>query len=248
MNKTRVLSIDFDYFQRVSEDTLKKCYPDGIDNGTEISKVVWASHYADKRQAELLEQVGINEDELTLAKQMLTRQKKGVPVLVTNSHRHIYDFIHDYVEKSKGLIVTNVDMHHDFENDNSRVDCGNWIGFLNKEYEHFKWNWIMNEVTDDMYGLQKGFSQDLIRTSLAEIADESYDMVFICRSDIWTPPHLDKYFDDLLKTAIRHFDKVLAEQAVSSPREIDDIIKSIKFHTQQYEKKNTDRKEISYEI
>ena len=217
MNKTRVLSIDFDYFQRVSEDTLKKCYPDGIDNGTEISKVVWASHYADKRQAELLEQVGINEDELTLAKQMLTRQKKDAPVLVTNSHRHIYDFIHDYVEESKGLIVTNVDMHHDFENDNSRVDCGNWIGFLSKEYEHFKWNWIMNEVTEDMYGLKEGFSQDLIRTSL-------------------TPPHLDKYFDDLLKTATRHFDKVLAEQAVSSPREIDDIIKSIKFHAQQYER------------
>lgn len=42
----KVLSIDFDYFQNVNADTIRSCYPDGIDLPTELSTIVWSGYYA----------------------------------------------------------------------------------------------------------------------------------------------------------------------------------------------------------
>ena len=40
-----VLSIDFDYFQKVSKDVLMNCYPDGLDLSTELSIFTWSGYY-----------------------------------------------------------------------------------------------------------------------------------------------------------------------------------------------------------
>lgn len=46
MRPINILSIDFDYFQNVDSKTLLMHYPDGIDLPEELSRFIWASHYA----------------------------------------------------------------------------------------------------------------------------------------------------------------------------------------------------------
>ena len=53
MRPINILSIDFDYFQNVDSKTLLMHYPDGIDLPEELSRFIWASHYA-KLQASLI--------------------------------------------------------------------------------------------------------------------------------------------------------------------------------------------------
>ena len=133
--RLRVLSIDFDYFQVVDKDTVQSCYPDGIDLDTNLSTVVWASHYAIPSQKEKLDKVFCNQEELRLIRHILNNNCKATaPVCIANSHVHIYDFIKKNMESfgATSVDVTNVDMHHDLFNDNPYLDCGNWLGLCLK--------------------------------------------------------------------------------------------------------------------
>lgn len=89
----RILSIDFDYFQDVTREQLN-LYPDGVDNPTALSEIVWAGHYA--TSAKELNAIGIMENELEFLEQLLLEQSSDVPVMVANSHKHIYNFICEY--------------------------------------------------------------------------------------------------------------------------------------------------------
>ena len=66
----KVLSIDFDFFQEVDVETLFY-YPDGHDFSTDFSKFIWAGHYANSHDAELLEKVTVNQKLLTEIKTIL---------------------------------------------------------------------------------------------------------------------------------------------------------------------------------
>ena len=68
----KVLSIDFDYFQNVDADTIRSCYPDGIDLSTELSTIVWSGYYANDRTRNKLSSVTILNDELNLLRKLLT--------------------------------------------------------------------------------------------------------------------------------------------------------------------------------
>lgn len=241
----KILSIDYDYFQQVSVDTMRKCYPDGIDLPTDVSNIVWASKYADPRIGKLIEKVALNEKELDLAIDILNNQSADIPVMVTNSHIHAFHFILDNVLNEFGhknlsllegdtLELVNVDMHHDILNENERLDCGNWIGQLLKKFDPpFSWQWISNPVSDEMYGLSKKEDPQWcfpIETSLEKIKDEQFDAVFLCRSDNWSPPHLDYGFTMLGKIILNHFnrDKLVANIFLDNERNIDSTIKSMK--------------------
>lgn len=50
-----VLSIDFDYFQKVSKDVLMNCYPDGLDLSTELSIFTWSGYYNNPNSAKELQ-------------------------------------------------------------------------------------------------------------------------------------------------------------------------------------------------
>ncbi len=216
----KILSIDFDYFQKVSKETLE-IYPVGIDRSTEISEIIWNSLYHD--YADILQKVTVMHDELDKLKKILLYQRTDIPVMAANSHRHIYDFIHDYVSADKELCVVNADMHHDMFNDNDTVDCGNWLKFIYQEYRT-KLLWICNPVSKEMYGIAeqdctaKKSLYKLLPESLDIISGKQFDMIFLCRSDIWTPPHLDCYFSELCEIMQRHFDEVCIHDCITQER------------------------------
>ena len=93
----KILSIDFDFFQNVTTEDISS-YPDGVDNTTAISEMVWASHYA--MHGEHLNSIDIMHDEFDMLKDILKKQKTSIPVMVTNSHKHIYDFIYSLLHQA----------------------------------------------------------------------------------------------------------------------------------------------------
>ena len=157
-------------------------------------------------------------------KRILRKQSPDVPVMITNSHVNAYNFIHNYVSDDEKLLLVNIDMHHDIVNSNKHLDCGNWISFLLEEYE-MKLNWVASPVSFQMYGFDKTSEENeilknLITPNLAIIEDKDYkyDGIFLCRSDTWTPPHLDKYFSSLCNIIAKRFNNVVAEEGIRQCR------------------------------
>lgn len=48
-----ILSIDFDFFQNVTPETLEH-YPDGVDVSTEMSTLIWSLCYANQKKTNQL--------------------------------------------------------------------------------------------------------------------------------------------------------------------------------------------------
>lgn len=216
----KILSIDFDFFQNVKQEVIKTAYPDGIDISTDLSNLVWKMHYA--YYPELFE-ISVLEDQLNKLKKILLNQKRSCKVMIANSHVHIYDFIHDNVTVGDKLSLVNIDMHHDMMNENPELDCGNWIQHIIDDYGTDKvgLRWIANPVSLKVYGFTKEeLSKVLIPSDLHYIEDEAYDMIFLCRSDPWVPPHLDTYFQEITALILKQFDMIKAEKGIMKTRKI----------------------------
>lgn len=179
-----VLSIDFDYFQKVSRDILLNDYPAGCDLSTELSIYTWSGYYNNPKSAKELQKVEILEDELNHLKKLLLSDclSDDADVMITNSHVFIYDLIHDCMEKNdhyKDIRCINIDLHHDFVNGSEEVDCGNWVSHLYKDYgDHFKFNWVVNPISREMFDLNEEIFDKKLLKSLADIKIKDFDVVF----------------------------------------------------------------------
>ena len=244
----RVLSIDYDYFQKTSIETVMKHYPDGVDLPTKLTEITWASHYANPYSAASINAVEVNREELELMEEIIENQRTDLPVMVANSHVHIYNFIHEHCTDKK-LYITNVDMHHDMFNDDSELDCGNWVSHILKDYgeENVGLRWISNPISGEAFGFdeeelsieRKG--RMLFPTSVSDILDKQFDLVFLCRSDTWTPPHLDEGFNELMETCLYHFGRILIEESVKKPRDISLLVEQEKEFFEKMKNKNIGR-------
>ncbi len=241
-----VLSIDFDFFQHVDKKTIMNCYPDGHDLNTELSIFVWANHYADDKTAAILKKVKPDKKRI---KEMQTiilfnaLMNNDCPTAITNSHSHIYDLIEKYYDKKKHntINVFNVDMHHDMFDttattglENNKmvttykthdVDCGNWATHVKILCPSSTITWICNDISEELYPCP---FVDSIQHSFESIVDKQFDLIFLCRSDIYLPPHLDKQFDKLRETIQTHFTSTWLDPQVTSPREMKNQIDEMK--------------------
>ena len=152
----RVLSIDFDVFAVLPDTRYLTLYPDGIDLSTELSCIVWAPHYAHQIPNLNIRQITCNQEMLKDTLQLIhSGCKPNTPVMMTNSHVHIYDWIVQHLDKTKhkGIMLTHLDMHHDFFNENPKLDCGNWVSHVKQAMPKTKVEWVANPITKEMYGL-----------------------------------------------------------------------------------------------
>ena len=229
----RILSIDFDYFLQATKEAVRS-FPDGIDRPTELSTLIWASHYLGGRQGSLARSVGVLSDELDCIKRILRKQSSDCPVMIAQSHVHAYDFVHDTVSEDDELRLVNVDMHHDIVNNNEELDCGNWISHLLQEYD-MGLTWVANPVSLEMFGLDKDRKENrafrgIVQKILSKIEEKNYvfDGIFLCRSDIWTPPHLDNAFCSLCDVITDHFNYVMMEKDIRKCRDCETIVQQLK--------------------
>lgn len=238
MEKLNVLSIDFDFFQNVSEDVILNCYPDGIDLPTAITMPTWASHYANPEVEKQLLTVTPRTNEINTLKDIINSNcSKETSFMAANSHVHVYEFIKNLVKENQPekLNIVNIDMHHDCFNDNEKVDCGNWISHIVKNFDNCSIQWIANPISKDAYGLGKK-EFDFIKTDFKSIEKMKFDAVFLCRSDTWLPPHLDNYFDDFLYELVALFPNNMVEESIQEPRDMNEIIKAEKRMRTMYQR------------
>lgn len=218
----KVLSIDFDYFQKVNADFIAWNYPDGHDFGGDIALAMWSGHYGEEiidGKADIMQKnVEIDKEELDILKRIINRNcGKVVDALITQSHKDIYDYILSRVKGKKHIDLVNVDMHHDMVNDNENLDCGNWIGKLVEAHPNTSVRWVANSISEEAYGLGNALKEHILH-SLKEIENEDFDYIFLCRSDVWLPPHLDNYFDELKETICDNVNEVLYNRALDRNR------------------------------
>ena len=216
-----ILSIDFDYFQSVTKEQLR-LYPDGIDNETSLSEIVWGSRYSENGKA--LREISIMQDKFNTIKRVLCEQDVDIPVMIANSHVRIYDFINTALSGDEELGICNVDMHHDILNENDNLDCGNWIGYILKERSSLgkktMFKWVHNPISLSVYGIEEEMKafEGKITSALKTIEHKKFDSVFLCRSDTWTPPHLDIYFSELCSLIEERFSNITLERGIDKPR------------------------------
>lgn len=185
----RILSIDFDYFVDTDMNTRLMYFPDGNDNlSIEMNKFIWDIHYRDKED---LKNIGIIKDYDTMC-EFLNTLKTG-RFLYADSHREIEKFFSE-IRPDEDLELINVDFHHDmFVTGGNELDCGNWLRFLVELKPDAKITWIRREDsdTDSLFG---EFPYN--HTSDISKVHGEFDLVFICFSSPWSPPHLyDKFID-----------------------------------------------------
>ena len=203
MDRLNVLSIDWDYFIKATAGERSGLFPDGGNENFPMSlqNVIWSSHY----MTDELEKIKTDTQAVRKLKKCL-KNLFYVPFMVTDSHKYAYEFINSMAEEMSrdSVNIVNVDYHHDIYENGEAVDCGNWLRKLMKKYEDTdsEFTWIAREDSDE-----SGYSFDdtVSGTGLRKIYDLDYifeydwDAVFICRSGMWSPPHLDRNFRDAFK-------------------------------------------------
>lgn len=226
---TKILSVDFDFFQEVTREILHE-YPDGCDLSTSLSEIVWGSRCAKSNpNHEMILSVKLAASLYYQMLNIISRQSPDIPVLIAQSHVSIYDFLLDAKEDNpeQPLEIINVDLHHDLFNDNPDLDCGNWLRHIKEEYNDTIIHWIARPVSLECYAIK---DEDrlgrLVETDLKKIRDMQFDAIFICRSDAWLPPHLDKHFDRLVGLCSAQFTNVRAQKCILKPRDISAIIEA----------------------
>jgi len=117
--------------------------------------------------------------------------------LVCESHKEIASIINKYKIPNEKINVYNIDFHDDcFHTDEKEIHCGNWARIL-----------VNKKMIDNLFWIKRHDSEctgsdiiEYIYNSIQELFDnpktlnDGIDYIFICRSGMWSPPHLDDEF------------------------------------------------------
>lgn len=213
----KVLSVDWDYFVDADASVRSAWFPDTaneeygcvfVDNSEILGNVGgWLSdgsrctawYPAYRRYRGLY---GIGFDPLVYR---LVEDVKGVPyVFVADSHRWAYRFVVDMLKKrnERKLFLLNMDFHSDCRSVPKSfgradpLDCGNWLVRLMAEYRG-AYRWLGRK--DSFMGHKPGNLSFLDGYRKAKVGNVDWDMMFICRSEMCSPPHLDKDFVNVFR-------------------------------------------------
>ena len=239
----RVLSIDFDFFQIVSHETILRCYPDGVDLPSFITEATWTSHYA-SHEEEIM-QIQTNKKQLKDLMKIIAAQSPDVKIQITQSHRHAYKFIKENISTDEPCEIINIDMHHDMYNHKYEIDCGNWLSHIDSEYPNAHITWVENPESKNAYGTDIYNTKPIdIKQDFAFMKDMKFDMIFLCRSDSWLPPHLDPEFHKLKEFIENRFKNTQIEIQVDTPRDMNGIMKNAEDMREWLENLIKNKKEV----
>lgn len=209
----RVLSVDYDYFFHADETAIP-FLPDGGSEFDGLMDVVWSNNYAGSRLRDdvLIKGTHIDTESLSAVKEIIDRNQSA-RYMISDSHKYAYGFILVETEYGEKSDIWHIDFHHDVYPRGNEVHCGNWLGKLIENGHTESVHWIGREDSD-----RSSMSCPLPAADMAELPD-TFDLIFICRSGWWTPPHLDSYFvDSLAMPVINGKRRVKYEAGINSSR------------------------------
>lgn len=222
----RILSVDWDYFINASDEERLALFPDGGNEelSESIKNFIWDSLYRDPK----LKEIGIREDDYSTLVEMSEQYFDG-DCIVADSHKHIYDAIMEITTADEEFEVINIDFHHDlydYRTREGRVNCGNWGTILKEDRPNCKFVWVKHPNSDtrvigggEVDAEIIEFKDFIYRYTLLHYIQ--FDLVYLCRSAMWSPPHLDQKFIDIVNNLAqkKNNNNVKAEQGITSPRE-----------------------------
>lgn len=224
----RVLSIDFDYFVTVSSGFRALYFPDGGgEMGDGLCDIVWSSAYASAEVGgkPFESNVFVDSDSLNRVSLFLQKQPRSTIFFAADSHKHAWQCVKDLCGyKHRKATVVNVDFHHDtYLTDEENVHCGNWLKWLIEDGTANNVYWVSCEESD-----KKSVNEKIRGISLDEALRGRYDLIYICRSGWWTPPHMDSIFIDKLITPLKsHSGQTYCERDIQYSRYDDNFKESV---------------------
>lgn len=219
MNKPQlhVLSIDWDYFIDADYLTRNILFPDTCNENysNELQSVIWSNLYANEPN---LADIKTKKVEAAVTRKEILNQISNIEtIMITDSHRYAFDLVHELYDTGKfdGLHILNIDFHHDiYDNSDEIVDCGNWLKhlILGIKSENNLFQWICQ--TDSSFDENDKVYQKLeISHDIRKIYEYKWDALFICRSGMWSPPHLDAQFLKLVKPIMQETKPIIRYQS-----------------------------------
>lgn len=217
----RFLSIDWDFFIGATATQRALLFPDGGNENlhTTLRKYIWDSRYANPELSDIKVS---SPDYLTLLK--ICREFDG-QCLIADSHRFAYDFIMENTTPDEEFEVYNIDFHHDlydYRTGDERVNCGNWGTILHEDRPNMKYVWVMREDSDPMtigdveVDVERWYPQSFTSFFKSDFIKE-FDYLYLCRSAMWSPPHLDPKFVWAAKILMKKC-PTKYEQGIDKPR------------------------------
>ena len=213
----RFLSVDWDFFVDANSTQRILMFPDGGNENLpdSLRNYIWDSRYANPE----LEKIKVTSDYKYLLNICKTFRGEAI---VADSHKWMYDFVIKNTEYNEEFEVYNIDFHHDLYNFQTRfeeVNCGNWATLLRRDRPKMKYKWVKCDTSDVIAGGKKVDAEMMTMTVFrllfhGGIAEE-FDYLFMCRSAMWSPPHLDPKFVRAVK-AIKCYASL--ELGINKPR------------------------------
>jgi len=115
-------------------------------------------------------------------------------LIIAETHVDLYHILSGCVSVS----IWNFDAHHDlgYENDNRRLNCGNWANHLLKEERmgeyhviYPSWRKEFPETKNEYMSINNTMRRVEIHHEIPKLP--LFNVIFICRSSAWTPPWRD---------------------------------------------------------
>lgn len=230
--KMNVLSIDWDYLVDATMKQRNNMFPDGGNEkiSRELGNIIWTNYYLDSK----LKEMTFDKEAYGLIKKVIN--KKCKQAMICNSHQHIYNFILKHKPFYNGINIVNIDFHHDcYKNGYPKIDCGNWMfGIMDLFKDKGIYTWI-SRIDSDMNNCP---SELVITQDLDIITSYEWDYIYMCRSDMWSPPHLDSRFNKLYQDLIRNVETII-EKGIEESRYNNKFIKCVEDYSKML---NTFRK------
>lgn len=158
-----------------------------------------------------LEEIDVRYDEIYKLAQVIYSIEKPPMIYVAESHKEIASVFAQHWNSGQysSVKIVNIDFHSDmYDNDPEYINCGNWFFHIisrigkvnpfaqNAEHRYNEYLWVHNPDSSLTEGydiptfiapyveLQNGIDPELLK--------DEYDVIFICKSSMWSPPHLDE--------------------------------------------------------
>lgn len=197
----KILSVDWDYFMLTNKKD-RNHFPDMTTENFKqsITSYVWSTYYA---SYDKLKDIKIKEADYDYLLDLFNRQNNDIPVIIADSHFHIYDYIINNFKADNSLDIYNIDFHHDMFSEyiNKQINCGNWLlklwndGYINCIY------WANDEDSNTC-------KEDLLEVEIDSITG-NFDVIYLAKSSVWSAPHLDIYFSELVYSIIAKFKNII---------------------------------------
>ncbi|MCD7825217.1 MAG: hypothetical protein LUH14_04555 [Clostridiaceae bacterium] len=188
-----ILSIDFDFFIDTTITTRNTIFPSAEDAEPSAVKKQWDLVYQHHPAVKKIGVIPAYDSFCSL----LPSLAASATSRIADSHREIYPFItaQNPPEQQEPIRIMHVDFHHDnYCMYGSTLTCANWLRKIAEKYtcRFDNVTWVRREDSETV-SLEGDFPY-CSTTDFQCVFKEHYDLIFLCLSPEWTPPHLLPYY------------------------------------------------------